>query len=119
IVDAFFYPAYGSIIPLVVDKENLGLMLSAWGGGALLGALIAGVVRVQNRGQIILGLAALLGVLFVALGFLPTLWLAMLDLALMGLVNGFWSVLGIAWVQKVVPDEFRGRAMSVVMLASA
>ena len=94
-------------------------MLSAWGGGALLGALIAGVMRVKNRGRIVLGLAALLGVLFITLGFLPTLYLVTLDLAIMGLANGFWSVLGIAWVQKVVPDEFRGRAMSVVMLASA
>jgi len=102
-----------------VGAENLGLMLSAWGGGALLGALIAGVLRVENRGRIVLGLAVLMGVLFITLGFLPTLYLVVIDLAVMGLANGFWSVLGIAWVQKVVPDEFRGRAMSVVMLASA
>ena len=89
-----------------VGAENLGLMLSAWGGGALLGALIAGVMRVKNRGRIVLGLAALLGVLFITLGFLPTLYSVTLDLAIMGLANGFWSVLGIAWVQKVVPDEF-------------
>jgi len=102
-----------------IGAENLGIMLSAWGGGALLGALIAGVWRVKNRGGVVLGLAALLGVLFITLGFLPTLFLVTVDLALMGLANGYWSVLGIAWVQKVVPDEFRGRAMSVVMLASA
>jgi len=102
-----------------IGAQNLGLMLSAWGGGALLGALIAGVLRVKNRGRIVLGLAALLGVLFITLGFLPSLFLVTLDLVIMGLANGFWSVLGIAWVQKIVPDEFRGRAMSVVMLASA
>jgi predicted MFS family arabinose efflux permease len=102
-----------------IGAENLGLMLSAWGGGALFGALIAGVWRVKNRGRVVLGLAALLGILFITLGFLPNLVLVTIDLALMGLANGFWSVVGLAWVQKVVPDEFRGRAMSVVMLASA
>jgi hypothetical protein len=37
----------------------------------------------------------------------------------MGIANGIWSVVGIAWVQKVVASDMRGRAMSVLMLASA
>ncbi len=70
-------------------------------------------------GSIVLGLAALLGVLFVILGFLPDARLATIDLAVMGVANGIWSIVGIAWVQKVVASDMRGREMSVVMLASA
>ncbi len=99
--------------------SGMGIMLSAWGGGALVGALIAGTHNIKRGGSIVLGLAALLGVLFVTLGFLPDARLATIDLAVMGIANGIWSVVGIAWVQKVVPSDVRGRAMSVLMLASA
>ncbi len=98
--------------------SGMGFMLSAWGGGALVGALLAGTHNIKRSGPIVLGLATLLGVLFVILGFLPDAGLAMIDLAVMGIANGIWSVVGIAWVQKVVASDVRGRAMSVVMLAA-
>jgi MFS family permease len=99
--------------------SGMGIMLSAWGGGALVGALIAGIRSMKRNGRTVLGLAALLGVLFVILGYLPDARLATIDLAVMGIANGIWSVVGIAWVQKVVASDMRGRAMSVLMLASA
>jgi len=99
--------------------SGMGIMLSAWGGGALVGALLAGAVGIKRNGRIVLGLAALLGVLFIVLGYLPDARLATIDLAVMGIANGIWSVVGIAWVQRVVASDMRGRAMSVVMLASA
>ena len=58
IVDAFFYPAYGSIIPLVVDKSNLeagnGIMYGTMQLSQLIGPASAGAFNCTNKPTICL-----------------------------------------------------------------
>jgi len=98
---------------------GLGIMLSAWGAGSTLGALLGGHMRPRRRGRLVMTVAALVPPVFILLAFLPNIAMAAGAIALIGVGSGFWSVVGTAWAQKLVTPEMRGRVMSMVMLASA
>lgn len=100
-------------------STGFGLLLSAWGGGALLGAVVAGsVTRVPAFGHVLMSVACLLGIALAGIGFAPGLPAALAILGPMGVLVGFVNVQYIAWLQRRVPDELRGRVMSLLMLAS-
>jgi MFS family permease len=96
-----------------------GLLFSAFGGGAVLGVIAAGSVpRVRRLGTILLVLAAGLGIGLALIGLAPSLLVAVAIGAVMGVMVGFINVQAIAWLQARVPDERRGRVMSLVTLGS-
>jgi MFS family permease len=96
---------------------EFGLMLSAFGLGALGGALLAGSLRhVARLGLVVLLIAAGLGVGLALIGSAPSLWLASAAILLIGVGAGFVNVRVIAWLQARTDEAFRGRVMSLVML---
>ncbi|HEX7067144.1 MAG TPA: hypothetical protein VF295_03000, partial [Candidatus Limnocylindria bacterium] len=96
-----------------------GLLFSAWGGGALLGAVIGGSVGQPRRfGSILLGIALALGAGLALIGLAPTLALAFGLIGVMGVLAGFVNVQYISWLQQRVADDVRGRMMSLVTLSS-
>ena len=96
----------------------LGLMLSAFGAGAVGGALLAGSVRhVPRLGLVVLLIAMALGVAEALVGVAPSLWEAMAIGTCIGIGIGFLNVRVIAWLQARTPPEMRGRVMSLVMLS--
>ncbi len=100
-------------------SQALGIMLSAWGGGALLGVLAAGSIKTpRRRGPILLGVVSVLGVGLALLGIVPNVWSASLVIAIMGMGSGFVNVLAIAWLQAHTDSSMIGRVMSLVMFAS-
>lgn len=96
-----------------------GVLLSAAAAGALAGALLAGVWKVQRRGLLILAGSAVLGVCLAGIGLWPTggYWLAGV-LALIGCVAGFVNVHIGAWVMQRIDPAVRGRVSSVLILGS-
>jgi MFS family permease len=101
------------------DATAFGILFSAWGGGALLGAVIGGsVTRVPRFGLVLLSSACGLGVGLAAIGLAPSFFVALAIIGPMGVLAGFTNVQYVAWLQRRVPDELRGRIMSLVMLAS-
>ncbi len=96
-----------------------GIILSAFGAGALLGAVVAGSVhRVPRLGVVVPGIAVLLGIGLGLIGVAPSVPVVLAIAAPMGLMVGFTNVQVIAWLQARVPDAMRGRVMSLVMLGS-
>jgi MFS family permease len=96
-----------------------GMMLSAFGGGALAGALLAGLVKPEaQRGRLFTVLFALLGLLLILIGLAPTLWLTCGLLAATGAASGVLSVLTTAWLQGNSGRPMRGRVMSLASLAT-
>jgi MFS family permease len=96
----------------------LGLMFSAFGAGAVAGALLAGSLRhVPRLGLVILLLAMVLGIGEALVGIAPTVWVAMAIGAGIGIGIGFLNVRVIAWLQARTPAEMRGRVMSLIMLS--
>lgn len=97
----------------------LGIMKSAWGGGALVGTLMTGMIRpLPPLGILMLGLATIQGFGLLCLGFLPNIILASVTIAILGGCSGFFTVLGVTWIQKQTPPEMLGRVMSLGMFSA-
>ena len=96
-----------------------GLLFSAWGGGALLGAIIGGSMGLPRRfGHILMVIAVALGIGLGLVGLAPNVGVALALLGVMGVLVGMTNVLYISWLQRRVAADLRGRVMSLVMLAS-
>jgi MFS family permease len=96
-----------------------GILFSAWGGGALVGAVIGGSIeRIPRFGTVLLGIACVLGVGLALIGLAPTLPIALAIIGPMGVLVGLTNVQYISWLQRRVAEELRGRVMSLSMLAS-
>lgn len=96
-----------------------GLLFSAFGGGAVIGAIVAGSIRRLPRlGTIFMAVAVALGIGLALIGLAPTLPVALGINGVMGVLIGLINVQAIAWLQTRVADDLRGRVMSLVTLAS-
>lgn len=96
-----------------------GAMLSALGGGLLVGTLIVGSMHSKySFGKTILFLATALGVGLTLLGLAPNVVWACVLMAFIGIFGGYSQVLIATWLQTKSDPQMRGRVMSVVMLSS-
>ncbi|NJM22808.1 MAG: MFS transporter [Richelia sp. RM2_1_2] len=97
----------------------LGIMQSAWGGGGLLGTLAPQFIRnLPKLGVLMVGLAGIQGFGLFLLSFIPNIILAGITIAILGFCSGFFTVVGITWIQKQTPPEMLGRVMSLGMFSS-
>lgn len=95
-----------------------GTILSSFGGGALVGTIIAGTVKFRRRG-IILSLTVIGSAIGLALfGFVPNVFSACVLSVLMGVIVGILNIVCMAWMQSEAPSHMMGRVMSLVMFAS-
>jgi MFS family permease len=113
-------------IPVLADARlpegaaAFGLVMSAYGGGALLGILLAGVLpkpAPQHMAVRLLRITTLLGVGLGILGLSSSTVVSALAGLMMGTVNGYINVLFITWLQGRTPQTMLGRMMSVLMFA--
>jgi MFS family permease len=97
-----------------------GLILSGYAGGNLLGIILSGTFPHQSRKFIEVFLVimfTLFGAGLAFLGWIPFTWLAMTDLFILGIFNGFLQILLVTALQRNTPKEMLGRLMSLVLLA--
>ena len=96
-----------------------GAMLSAMGGGLLVGTLIVGATHARfSFGKTILWLTTALGFGLTLLGLVPNVIWACVLMALIGMIAGYTQVLMATWLQTKSDPRMRGRVMSVVMLSA-
>ena len=114
-------------IPVLADQRlpqgaaAYGLLMSAFAGGSLLGILLAGALpRPCGNGLsiLILLLLASFGGAIVLLGISSSTWLDFGLLALLGLGNGYMSILLFTWIQTRAPQNMLGRMMSLFTFSS-
>lgn len=103
---------------LATGPEGLGVLLSALGAGALLSMMFMVAVQVERHVDVILGAGTVYAVLLAAFALSPWLSLSMIVLFALGAADGAWAVTRNTLAQLLVPDELRGRVMSVVVLAT-
>jgi MFS family permease len=98
-----------------------GIIMSAFGGGSLLGTVLAGVLprpRPQTMG-IVLGIIwSGLGLGVLALGLVNSTPAAAAIALAMGMAEGYVVILFITWLQRRTEEAMLGRMMSLLMLAS-
>jgi MFS family permease len=99
-----------------------GVLMSAYGGGSLLGIAMAGILPrpPARRMGTVLGIVwSVLGLGVVALGLIPYTPLAALVTLIMGAANGYVVIIFITWLQTSTQEAMLGRMMSLLMFASA
>jgi MFS family permease len=95
-----------------------GIVISAVAAGSLLGALLAGVWKIRQRGVMILLVSLALGVCLGSIGLLGKAWSIASVLLIMGAAAGMVNIHIGAWIMQRIDVAVRGRVASVLMLAS-
>jgi len=98
-----------------------GLILSLFGGGALPGIILAGILPKPSKkllGTISLSVGSVMGIGLAVIGIAPTMYVAAAAAFVMGAVNGYSNIMLITWLQQKIAPEMRGRVMSLVMFAA-
>ncbi|HVC40400.1 MAG TPA: MFS transporter [Candidatus Saccharimonadales bacterium] len=94
--------------------QGLGLLYAAPGLGAVVAALTSGgVARSKRLGRIIVVAIVVWGLVIIAFGFAQSLWVALLLLAVAGGADSFSAVCRTTIMQRIAPDELRGRLTSL------
>lgn len=98
-----------------------GLIMSIFGGGALLGTVLAGMLPKPSKkllGTVSLSVLSVMGIGLAVIGFAPTMYSAATAALGMGTANGYANIMLITWLQQKVVPEMTGRVMSLVMFAA-
>ena len=98
-----------------------GLIMSMFGGGALLGTVLAAVLPKPSKkrlGTVSLSVISVMGVGLAAIGLAPVMYIAAAAGLVMGIANGYANTMLITWLQQKVAPEMTGRVMSLVMFAA-
>ena len=97
---------------------GLGLMEAGWAAGALVGIVLAGNVRLERQGRVVVGAVAAAGLMMAAVGLLASVPGVVAALAVMGVAIGYVNIVAVSWLQGRVQPSMVGRVMSIVMLMS-
>lgn len=95
-----------------------GTMVGLHGAGTLAGMVLSGLlprVRLGSLGLTMLAFDAVIGLLFMPMGGITALWQGAGLMLAIGLLGGFMQVSVFTWIQKRVPPQLIGRAMSLFM----
>jgi MFS family permease len=102
---------------LRMGPEVLGLMLAAPGVGAVLSALfLASISRYRRKGLLLFISLTLLGGFLIAFSQATSLPVSLLMLVGVGGTHIFYAAMTNTILQMIVPDELRGRVLSIYML---
>jgi MFS family permease len=111
-------------LPVLADTRldlgaaSLGILMTANGGGMLVGSLLSGLAAklVRNRlGPMVLGIDGLAGLALAALAFDHSTLGGAVLLTITGLLGGIAQVTIVSWIQHRVAPEMMGRTMSLLM----
>jgi len=110
-------------IPVLVESFDsgpmaYGIVLAAFGGAALAGAIVAGTLGARARMSVVIP-ATSFGLAFgmILIGLAPNAWATALAAVPLGAGVGVLQVSGMAWLQRRSDAAYLGRVMSLVMFA--
>jgi MFS family permease len=122
--NSLFGMSYITLLPVYADwyfvtgSAGYGLLNAAHGAGAMIGTLILATIlhRIARPGRTLLIVAVCLGLALIAFAMSPGMWLALPTLALVGFSNTFYLTQVTTFIQQHVPDQLRGRVLSIYSL---
>ena len=123
LVPSIFAMPYQALMPvfqkdvLREGPEALGLMLAAPGVGAVIAALLlASLGGFRRKGLLLLFALVALGISLILFSQMTLLPLALITLVGVGGCQVFYAAMTNTLLQTIVPDELRGRVISIYML---
>ncbi len=111
-------------LPVLADTRmdlgaaSLGILMTANGGGMVLGSFLSGVVGRFVRGRLglmVLTIDSLVGLALAALALVHSTAGGAVLLAGTGVLGGIAQIAIVTWIQRRVAPEMMGRTMSVLM----
>jgi MFS family permease len=111
-------------LPVLADTRldlgaaSLGILMTANGGGMLLGSFLSGFAGRLVRGHLglmVLGIDSLAGLALAALSQVHSTVGGAILLASTGILGGIAQIAIVTWIQRRVAPEMMGRTMSVLM----
>jgi predicted MFS family arabinose efflux permease len=123
-VPRIFAVPYQTLMPvfqkdvLRVGPEGLGLLMAAPGVGAVIAVLMLASVghRIRRQGLLLVASIIILGLFLILFSQITWFPLALITLVLAGVFQMFFLASTATMLQLIVPDELRGRVMSLYML---
>lgn len=98
--------------------SQMGFVLAAFGAGSVIGMMFIAKLQPKYKTLRSFYWLELLQGLIMFLLVVPSIWVIMLALAIIGVLNGISSVIIISKIQAHVPKARIGRTMSIVSLAA-
>lgn len=98
-----------------------GMIMSAFGGGSLLGIVLAGILTRPSShrlGTVLLSVISMMGIGLVVIGIAPSTLIAAIASCVMGAANGYNNIMLITWLQNRISPDLTGRIMSLIIFAS-
>ena len=122
--NSVFGMSYVTLLPIYADRyfgtgsTGYGLLQASHGVGALIGTLILATIarRILRPGTTLLVTAACLGIELMLFSRSPGMWMAAPMLALVGFSTTFYLTQVTTLLQMKVPEQLRGRVMSIYAL---
>lgn len=111
-------------LPMLADTRmdlgaaSLGILMTANGGGMLLGSALSGVASRFVRGRLglmVLVIDSIVGLALAALALVHSTITGAALLAVTGALGGIVQIAIFSWIQRRVAPEMMGRTMSVLM----
>ena len=109
-------------IPVLADERLIegaaafGIIMSAFGGGALLGMILGGALprpSDQRLGIVLITVWSMMGIGTALLGLASVTSTAAILSGIMGISNGYVSIVFLTWLQTNTPEAMLGRMMSL------
>jgi MFS family permease len=115
-----FGRSYQNLLPIFgrdiwqAGAEGYGLLLSAAGGGAVIGAFgLASLHHWRHHGAVMLISGFLFSLSLVAFSLSPSIWIGLILLFVAGVASTVFSTIISTFIQLQAPNELRGRVMSL------
>ncbi len=123
-VPRVFAVPYQTLMPvfqkdvLKIGPEGLGLLMAAPGVGAVIAVLTLASIgnRIKCQGQFLLASIVVLGFFLIVFSQITYFPLALLSLVILGTFQMFFLASTATILQMIVPDQLRGRVLSLYML---
>ena len=106
---------------LVEGAAAFGIIMSAYGGGNLVGIILGGSLPRLNGERmsiVLVGLILLFGVALAGFAFVTETWIAAVALLILGVGNGYLAITLISTLQERTPQAMLGRMMSLILFAN-
>ena len=123
-VPRIFAVPYQTLMPvfqkdvLKIGPEGLGLLMAAPGVGAVIAVLTLASLghRIRRQGLLLVGSIVVLGGFLIFFSQITWFPLALVTLVIVGMFQMFFLASTAMILQLIVPDELRGRVLSLYML---
>ncbi len=123
-VPRIFAVPYQTLMPvfqkdvLKIGPEGLGLLMAAPGIGAVIAILTLASMgnRIKRQGRFLVGSIFVLGAAIILFSQITWFPLALVMLVIVGIFQMFFLASTATMLQMIVPDELRGRVLSLYML---